>query len=118
MYMMDAYGPSLPKVSKLGFGCAGLSGFYNAPVPEDDGISIIKHAFSKGITFFDTSDAYGPKTNEVLVGKVGNINLHLVYTCSALFNCELTNSALYHCGSGNNLLGHEMINLLTKVFRH
>ncbi|XP_024032378.1 probable aldo-keto reductase 1 [Morus notabilis] len=47
----------------------GLSGVYNAPVPEEVGISIIKHAFNKGITFFDTSDIYGPHTNEVLVGK-------------------------------------------------
>uniref|UniRef100_A0A2N9EEH9 NADP-dependent oxidoreductase domain-containing protein n=1 Tax=Fagus sylvatica TaxID=28930 RepID=A0A2N9EEH9_FAGSY len=37
--------------------------------PEEDGISVIKHAFSKGITFFDTSDAYGPQTNEILLGK-------------------------------------------------
>ncbi|KAJ8760712.1 hypothetical protein K2173_017770 [Erythroxylum novogranatense] len=57
------------EVSKLGFGCMGLTGMYNAPVPEEDGISIIKEAFNRGITFFDTSDVYGPHTNEVLVGK-------------------------------------------------
>ncbi|KAK8633909.1 hypothetical protein V6N13_014743 [Hibiscus sabdariffa] len=57
------------EVSKLGFGCMGLSGAYNDPVPEDVGISIIKHAFDRGITFFDTSDLYGPKTNEILLGK-------------------------------------------------
>ncbi|KAM1223037.1 hypothetical protein ACFX2J_010482 [Malus domestica] len=57
------------EVSKLGFGCMGLSGIYNDPVPEELGISIIKHAFDKGITFFDTSDVYGPHINEVLVGK-------------------------------------------------
>lgn len=57
------------EVSKLGFGCMGLSGVYNSPVSEEDGISIIKHAFSKGITFFDTADVYGGNTNEVLVGK-------------------------------------------------
>ncbi|XWS58333.1 hypothetical protein CRYUN_Cryun08bG0025000 [Craigia yunnanensis] len=57
------------EVSKLGFGCMGLSGGYNDPVPDDVGISIIKHAFERGITFFDTSDIYGPKTNEILVGK-------------------------------------------------
>lgn len=48
----------------------GLSGIYNAPVPEEVGISIMKHAFDKGITFFDTSDVYGANANEVLVGKV------------------------------------------------
>ena len=48
-------------MSKLGFGCMGLSGSYNDPVPEDVGISIIKHAFDHGVTFFDTSDIYGAK---------------------------------------------------------
>ncbi|KAG4176558.1 hypothetical protein ERO13_A11G252750v2 [Gossypium hirsutum] len=57
------------EVSKLGFGCLGLSAFYNDPVPDEVGISIIKHAFARGITFFDTSDIYGPQTNEILVGK-------------------------------------------------
>ncbi|XP_062144089.1 probable aldo-keto reductase 1 [Alnus glutinosa] len=57
------------EVSKLGFGCMGLTGAYNSPLSEEDGISIIKHAFSKGITFFDTSDVYGPHTNEILLGK-------------------------------------------------
>ncbi|XP_044500425.1 probable aldo-keto reductase 1 [Mangifera indica] len=57
------------EVSKSGFGCMGLTGIYNDPVPEEVGISIIKHAFDQGITFFDTSDVYGPHTNELLVGK-------------------------------------------------
>ncbi|KAL4637475.1 hypothetical protein ACB092_03G079900 [Castanea dentata] len=57
------------EVSKLGFGCMTLSGMYNSPLPEEDGIAVIKYAFSKGITFFDTSDFYGPHTNEILLGK-------------------------------------------------
>ncbi|XP_062005789.1 perakine reductase-like [Rosa rugosa] len=57
------------EVSKLGFGCMGLT-FVKYPGVEEDGISIIKHAFSKGITFFDTSDIYGTDhANEILVGK-------------------------------------------------
>jgi len=47
----------------------GLTGIYNNPVSEEDGISIIKYAFEKGITFFDTADVYGSTKNEVLVGK-------------------------------------------------
>uniref|UniRef100_A0A7N2L6M7 NADP-dependent oxidoreductase domain-containing protein n=1 Tax=Quercus lobata TaxID=97700 RepID=A0A7N2L6M7_QUELO len=47
----------------------GLSGGHSDPILEEVGISIIKHAFSQGITFFDTSDIYGPHANEVLVGK-------------------------------------------------
>ncbi|XP_042495225.1 perakine reductase-like isoform X2 [Macadamia integrifolia] len=57
------------EVSKLGFGCWGLTGAYNDPLPEEDGISVIKEAFNRGITFFDTADSYGPNTNEILVGK-------------------------------------------------
>ncbi|XP_059652736.1 perakine reductase-like isoform X2 [Cornus florida] len=58
------------EVSKLGYGCMGLTGGYNAPVPEEVGISIIKYAFDKGITFYDTSDVYGADhANELLVGK-------------------------------------------------
>ncbi|KAM3705118.1 hypothetical protein ACB098_03G055500 [Castanea mollissima] len=57
------------EVSKLGFGCISLTGVYNSPLPEEDGIAVIKYAFSKGITFFDSSDIYGPHTNEILLGK-------------------------------------------------
>ncbi|MED6159156.1 palmitoyltransferase akr1 [Stylosanthes scabra] len=57
------------EVSKLGFGCMNLSGAYTPGVSEEEGISIIKHAFRKGITFFDTSDIYGNNANEILVGK-------------------------------------------------
>ncbi|KAL2478251.1 putative aldo-keto reductase 3 [Forsythia ovata] len=58
------------EVSKLGYGCMGLTGNYNSPVPEEEGIAIIKEAFSKCITFFDTSDIYGVNhANEYLVGK-------------------------------------------------
>lgn len=57
------------EVSKLGFGCMGLTGLYNAPVSDEVGIAIIKEAFDNGITFFDTSDMYGPHANEILLGK-------------------------------------------------
>ncbi|XAR57287.1 Perakine reductase [Bertholletia excelsa] len=58
------------EVSRLGFGCAGLSGIYNDPLPHETGCSVIMEAFSKGVTFFDTSDVYGENhDNEILVGK-------------------------------------------------
>ena len=56
----------------------GLSGSYNSPLSDEDGILVIKYAFSKGITFFDTADAYGPHSNEILLGKVHIINFLLV----------------------------------------
>lgn len=58
------------EVSKQGLGCMGMSAFYGPPKPERDMIELIRHAASRGITFLDTSDVYGPHTNEILVGKV------------------------------------------------
>lgn len=57
------------EVSKLGFGCMGLTGSYNSPVEDDAGVAVVTHAFRRGVTFFDTSDVYGPHTNEILLGK-------------------------------------------------
>lgn len=62
-------------MSKLGFGCMGLTGVYNSPVSEEDGILIIKEAFNRGITFFDTADVYGAHSNELLIGKVCDLHL-------------------------------------------
>ncbi|KAG8384935.1 hypothetical protein BUALT_Bualt04G0169900 [Buddleja alternifolia] len=59
------------EVPKLGYGCMGLTGVYNDPLSEEDGIAILKEAFNKGITHFDTSDIYGDDfANEYLVGKL------------------------------------------------
>lgn len=55
-------------VSAIGYGCMGLSGTYGE-VTEADGISVARTAAELGITFFDTSDIYGPFTNESLVGQ-------------------------------------------------
>lgn len=57
------------EVSAQGLGCMGMSAFYGAPKPDSDMISLIHHAVDSGITLLDTSDIYGPFTNEILVGK-------------------------------------------------
>ncbi|KAK3418415.1 hypothetical protein EUGRSUZ_H04375 [Eucalyptus grandis] len=57
------------ELSKLGIGCMGLTGVYNSPLSEEDGITIIKDAYRKGVTFCDTADVYGTNANEILVGK-------------------------------------------------
>ncbi len=57
------------EVSALGFGCMGLSHGYGLPVNQQEGIALIRAAVERGVTFFDTAEAYGPFTNEELVGK-------------------------------------------------
>lgn len=59
-----------PRVSAIGFGAMGLSDFYSSSASsEADGIALIQHALDLGVNFIDTADAYGPHTNETLVGK-------------------------------------------------
>ena len=57
------------EVSALGFGCMGLSSAYGRPVSREDGVAIIRAAFERGVTLFDTAEAYGPFANEELVGE-------------------------------------------------
>jgi aryl-alcohol dehydrogenase-like predicted oxidoreductase len=62
-------GKSGLEVSELGFGCMGLSFGYGPAVDTQHGVSIIRAAVERGITFFDTAEVYGPFTNEELVGE-------------------------------------------------
>ena len=58
------------EVSAQGLGVMGLSAFYGAPTPDTKAVALLRHAINSGITFLDTSDFYGPETNELLLGKV------------------------------------------------
>lgn len=58
-----------PLVSAQGLGCMGMSEFYG-PGDEAQNIATLERALELGITFWDTSDAYGPHTNEELIGRV------------------------------------------------
>ena len=62
-------GKSGLEVSALGLGCMGMSFAYGAPKDKQEMISLLRAAFDRGITFFDTAEAYGPFTNEELVGE-------------------------------------------------
>jgi aryl-alcohol dehydrogenase-like predicted oxidoreductase len=62
-------GKSDLEVSALGLGCMGLSFGYGVAVDKEQGISLIRGAVERGVTFFDTAEIYGPFTNEELVGE-------------------------------------------------
>ncbi len=62
-------GRSNLEVSALGFGCMGLSFAYGPAMERQAAISLIRAAFERGVTFFDTAETYGPFTNEELVGE-------------------------------------------------
>ncbi len=57
------------EVSALGLGCMGLSFGYGPATNKQDAIALIRTAFERGVTFFDTAEAYGPFTNEELLGE-------------------------------------------------
>ena len=62
-------GNSGQEVSALGFGCMGLNFAYSPALEKQAAIALIREAFESGVTFFDTAEAYGPFTNEELVGE-------------------------------------------------
>jgi aryl-alcohol dehydrogenase-like predicted oxidoreductase len=62
-------GKSNLEVSALGLGCMGLSFGYGPATEKQQAITLIQAAVDRGITFFDTAEAYGPFTNEELLGE-------------------------------------------------
>jgi len=57
------------EVSALGLGCMGLSYGYGPATEKQEALKLIRTAFERGVTFFDTAEAYGPYKNEELVGE-------------------------------------------------
>ena len=62
-------GKSGLEVSALGFGCMGLSFGFGPATEKNEAIKVLRAAYDGGVTFFDTAEAYGPFTNEELVGE-------------------------------------------------
>lgn len=57
------------QVSAIGYGCMGLAGVYGAAGSRQEAIALMHSAVERGVTLFDTAEAYGPFTNETLVGE-------------------------------------------------
>src|SRR6059036_4004808 len=62
-------GKSNLELSAIGLGCMGMSSGYGPPKDKQEMISLLRAAFERGVTFFDTAEVYGPFTNEELVGE-------------------------------------------------
>lgn len=62
-------GKSGLEVSAIGLGCMGMSFGYGPPKDKQEMIALLRAAFERGVTFFDTAEVYGPFTNEELVGE-------------------------------------------------
>ena len=62
-------GKSGLEVSAIGLGCMGLSFAYGPALEHKAAVTLIRDAFDKGVNFFDTAEAYGPFTNEQLLGE-------------------------------------------------
>src|SRR3954451_9104135 len=57
------------EVSAIGLGCMGMSFGYGPPMDRQEAVSLIRTAVERGVTFFDTAEAYGPFENEELLGE-------------------------------------------------
>jgi aryl-alcohol dehydrogenase-like predicted oxidoreductase len=66
---MRKLGRDGPEVSALGLGCMGLSYGYGPATDRKEAIALIRAAFERGVTFFDTAEAYGPFANEEVLGE-------------------------------------------------
>jgi aryl-alcohol dehydrogenase-like predicted oxidoreductase len=62
-------GTSGLEVSAIGLGCMGISQSYGKPLETAEGVKLIRDAYERGITFFDTAEVYGPYKNEDVVGE-------------------------------------------------
>jgi aryl-alcohol dehydrogenase-like predicted oxidoreductase len=62
-------GDAALEVSAIGYGCMGLDSAWGTPMAPDDAVALLRQAHERGVTFFDTAEAYGQGSNELLVGQ-------------------------------------------------
>lgn len=79
------------EVSALGLGCMTMSATYYGPLGDrQEMVSLIRAAFERGVTLFDTAEAYGPFTNESLLGEaLAPIRDHVVIATKFGFDLDL-----------------------------
>lgn len=88
------------EVSALGLGCMSMTAVYGPPANSKDMIELIRNAHQQGVTLFDTAEAYGPFTNEQLVGEaLAPIRDQVVIATKFGFDIDLKTGAR---GAGTN----------------
>ncbi|XP_020111654.1 probable aldo-keto reductase 2 isoform X1 [Ananas comosus] len=86
------------EVSAQGLGCMGMSAFYGPPKPEADMVALIRHAVRSGVTFLDTSDFYGPFTNEILLAKALQDGVRQKVQLATKFGIRVSDGEINFCG--------------------
>lgn len=78
------------EVSALGLGCMSMSALYGPPADKDEMVRLIRTAFERGVTLFDTAESYGPFTNEELLGEaLAPIRDHVTVATKFGFDIDL-----------------------------
>jgi aryl-alcohol dehydrogenase-like predicted oxidoreductase len=87
-------GKSGLEVSAIGLGCMGFSQAYGQAPSKSDAIAVLRGAVERGVTFFDTAEAYGPFANEELVGEaLSPVRDHVVFATKFGFDIDLKTGA-------------------------
>jgi aryl-alcohol dehydrogenase-like predicted oxidoreductase len=78
------------EVSPLGFGCMNVAGMYNQPIDRQEAIRLIRAAYDRGVTLFDTAEVYGPFLSEELVGEaLAPVRSQVIIATKFGFNVDL-----------------------------
>lgn len=85
-------------ITRVGLGCMQLSAFYPPYPSEEESIQLIHAALEDGVNFFDTSNVYGPHTNEILLGKALKNVPREKFVLATKFGIRVVNGQMGVCG--------------------